>query len=96
MISRTAAYHGTHGFGTALAESSAIAKGFGHLTDTVQVEHDSLADLEETLTRIGPERVAAIFLEPVVGRGVLPPAPATSRASLDCAIRTECCSSWTQ
>lgn len=76
LISRTAAYHGTHGFGTALGGIVRNREGFGHLTDTVQVEHDSLADLEETLTRIGPERVAAIFLEPVVGAGgVYPPAP---------------------
>src|SRR5579863_5429278 len=76
LVSRTAAYHGTHGFGTALGGMPRNREGFGPLMGTVQVAHDSLDDLEEVLTRVGPERVAAVFLEPVIGSGgVYPPAP---------------------
>ena len=42
LISRTAGYHGTHGFGTALAGIPANRDGFGPQVETVQVPHDSL------------------------------------------------------
>jgi putrescine---pyruvate transaminase len=76
LVSRTAAYHGTHGFGTALGGIPSNRQGFGPLGETVQVHHDSLENLEQTIARVGPERVAAIFMEPVIGAGgVYPPAP---------------------
>ena len=76
LISRTAAYHGTHGFGTALGGIPSNREGFEPLTGTLQVRHDSLEELEETFALVGPERVAAVFLEPVIGAGgVHPPAP---------------------
>jgi len=76
LISRTAAYHGTHGFGTALGGIPSNRQGFGELTETVQVRHNSLEEMEETFERIGPERVAAVFMEPVIGAGgVYPPSP---------------------
>jgi putrescine---pyruvate transaminase len=76
LVSRTAAYHGTHGFGTALGGIPSNRQATGPLTDTVQVRHDSVADMEETFARIGPERIAAVFMEPVIGAGgVYPPAP---------------------
>ena len=76
LISRTAAYHGTHGFGTALGGIPRNREGFGPLAETIQVRHDSLEDLEETFARLGPQRVAAVFVEPVIGAGgVYPPAP---------------------
>ena len=76
LISRTAAYHGTHGFGTALGGIATNREGFGPLTGTIQVRHDSLAELEQTMDLVGTERVAAVFLEPVIGAGgVYPPAP---------------------
>ena len=76
LVSRTAAYHGTHGFGTALGGIPSNRVGFGPLAETVQVRHDSLEEMEQTFARIGPERVAAVFMEPVIGAGgVYPPAP---------------------
>ncbi len=76
LISRTAGYHGTHGFGTALAGIPANRKGFGPQVETVQVPHDSLEALEDAIEREGPERVAAVFVEPVIGAGgVYPPLP---------------------
>ena len=76
LISRTAAYHGTHGFGTALGGIPSNQVGFGPLNETIQVRHDSLEAMEQAFARIGPERVAAVFMEPVIGAGgVYPPAP---------------------
>jgi putrescine---pyruvate transaminase len=76
LVSRTAAYHGTHGFGTALGGIPSNRQGTGPLADTVQVQHDSVADMEETFNRLGADRIAAVFMEPVIGAGgVYPPAP---------------------
>jgi putrescine aminotransferase len=76
LISRTAGYHGTHGFGTALAGIPANRVGFGPQVETVQVPHDSLEALEDAIERAGAERVAAVFVEPVIGAGgVYPPLP---------------------
>jgi adenosylmethionine-8-amino-7-oxononanoate aminotransferase len=76
LVSRTAGYHGTHGFGTALGGIPSNRQGFEPLGETVQVRHDSLLEMEETFARIGPERIAAVFMEPVIGAGgVYPPAP---------------------
>lgn len=76
LISRTAGYHGTHGFGTALAGIPANRQGFGPQVETVQVPHDSLEALEDAIEREGAERVAAVFVEPVIGAGgVYPPLP---------------------
>jgi adenosylmethionine-8-amino-7-oxononanoate aminotransferase len=41
---------------------------------TSSVQYDSLPALEEEIRRVGPDRVAAFFCEPVIGAGgVLPP-----------------------
>jgi adenosylmethionine-8-amino-7-oxononanoate aminotransferase len=69
LLSRTQGYHGTHGFGTALAGIPANRGGFGPQVETEQVAHDSLAELEQAIERIGAERVAAFFIEPVIGAG---------------------------
>ena len=53
LISRTAAYHGTHGFGTALGGIPSNQVGFGPLNETIQVRHDSLEEMEQTFARIG-------------------------------------------
>ena len=76
LMSRTQGYHGTHGYGTAVAGIPANRVGFGPQIETVQVPHDSVEALEEALRQAGPERVAAFFVEPVIGAGgVYPPVP---------------------
>jgi adenosylmethionine-8-amino-7-oxononanoate aminotransferase len=76
LISRTAGYHGTHGMGTALAGIPANREGFSIGEGAVQVPHDSVEALEEEIRKLGPERIAAIFVEPVIGAGgVYPPMP---------------------
>ncbi|HWF73667.1 MAG TPA: aminotransferase class III-fold pyridoxal phosphate-dependent enzyme [Solirubrobacteraceae bacterium] len=76
LMSRTAGYHGTHGYGTALAGIPANRDGFGPQVETVQVPHDSLEAMEAAIREAGAERVAAVFVEPVIGAGgVYPPVP---------------------
>ena len=76
LISRTNAYHGTHGFGTALAGIPANRLAGPFVPDVVQVAYDDPEALEAELERIGPDRVAAFFCEPVLGAGgVYPPPP---------------------
>jgi adenosylmethionine-8-amino-7-oxononanoate aminotransferase len=76
LISRTAGYHGTHGFGTALGGIPVNRVGFGPQVETVQVPHDSVEALQGAIRDAGPERVAAVFMEPVIGAGGLyPPMP---------------------
>ncbi len=76
LVSRQAGYHGTHGFGTALAGIPANREGFGPQVETLQVPRDSLEALEAEIERVGVQRVAAVFVEPVIGAGgVYPPLP---------------------
>jgi adenosylmethionine-8-amino-7-oxononanoate aminotransferase len=75
LVSRTAGYHGTHGFGTALAGIPANREGFGPQAASIQVPRDSLEALEAAIDQAGIDRVAAVFVEPVIGAGgVYPPA----------------------
>jgi putrescine aminotransferase len=70
IISRTGSFHGVYGFGTSLGGIEGNRAGFGPLMpETSQVEHDSLAALEAEIARVGSERVAAFFFEPVIGAG---------------------------
>jgi putrescine aminotransferase len=76
LISRTNGYHGTHGFGTSIGGIEANTSNWGPLVGaTSSVAHDSLEALEAEIQRVGPDKVAAFFCEPVIGAGgVYPPA----------------------
>jgi adenosylmethionine-8-amino-7-oxononanoate aminotransferase len=76
IISRTGGYHGTHGFGTSIGGIEANVTNWGPLVGgTSTVPYDSLEALEQEIQRVGPDRVAAFFCEPVIGSGgvLLPP-----------------------
>ena len=76
LVSRTNAYHGTHGFGTSLAGIPPNRLAAPFVPDVVQVPWNDPEALEAELLRVGPEHVAAFFCEPVIGAGgVLPPPP---------------------
>jgi adenosylmethionine-8-amino-7-oxononanoate aminotransferase len=76
LISRTQGYHGTHGFGTSIGGIEANTSNWGPLIGgTSSVEFDSLPALEAEIQRIGPDRVAAFFCEPVIGAGGVYPPP---------------------
>jgi len=70
IITRTWAYHGMHAYGTALAGIGANRDALGELIpDIAVVEWDSADALETEIDRIGADRVAAFFCEPIVGAG---------------------------
>jgi putrescine---pyruvate transaminase len=70
LITREHGYHGTHGYGTSLGGIEANVACWGPLDPAVsRVPHDSVEALEAEIARIGPERVAAFFCEPVIGAG---------------------------
>jgi adenosylmethionine-8-amino-7-oxononanoate aminotransferase len=76
MITRSAAYHGTNAFGTSLGGIEPNRVGFGPLVlDTSTIPYDSVAALEEEILRLGADRVAAFFAEPVIGAGGVYPPP---------------------
>ena len=69
LVSRTQGYHGTHGYGTAIGGIAANRVGFGPQLESEQVPHDSVEALEEAIGRVGASRIAAFFIEPVIGAG---------------------------
>ncbi|MGQ0848249.1 MAG: aminotransferase family protein [Actinomycetota bacterium] len=70
MISREWAYHGMHTYGTSLGGIEPNRSGYGDLVgDIVVVPHDDAEAVEKTIDHVGPERIAAIFCEPVIGAG---------------------------
>jgi adenosylmethionine-8-amino-7-oxononanoate aminotransferase len=77
LISRTQGYHGTHGLGTSIGGIPANRQDVGPLDPDVSVvPWDSVAALDAEIERVGEDRVAAVFVEPVIGAGgVLQPPP---------------------
>jgi adenosylmethionine-8-amino-7-oxononanoate aminotransferase len=76
VVARQKAYHGMHVAGTALAGIPGNHDGYGELmTDIGSVDWDSGKSLLEFIERVGADRIAAFFCEPVIGAGgiYLPP-----------------------
>ncbi|MQA01513.1 MAG: aminotransferase class III-fold pyridoxal phosphate-dependent enzyme [Streptosporangiales bacterium] len=77
IIVRQRAYHGMHAAGTGLAGIPDNRAGYPQLLPHVeQVSYDSAEELAATIERVGPDRVAAFFCEPVVGAGGVYPVSA--------------------
>ena len=87
IISRESSYHGTHGVGTGIAGIPANAAHFGSFVpDASLVPFDDADALEAEIHRVGADRVAAFFCEPVMGAGgvLLPPAGYIERVAAIC------------
>lgn len=70
LIGRSHGYHGTHGYGTSVGGIETNTANWGPLMPgTSTVAHDDAQALEDEILRIGPDRVAAFFCEPVIGAG---------------------------
>ena len=70
ILTRSWAYHGMHAYGTALAGIGANRDALGELVADIEVvAWDSADELENAIDRIGANRIAAFFCEPVVGAG---------------------------
>jgi putrescine aminotransferase len=76
FIVREWAYHGMHGYGTSLAGIHANFEGHGPMIeDVVKVPYDSVDALDDVVARVGADRIAALYCEPVIGAGGVRPAP---------------------
>ncbi len=87
VIGRAEGFHGVFGFGTALGGIELNRTGFGPLMGAASVvAYDSVDALEQEIQRIGPDRVAAFFCEPIMGAGgvLLPPPGYIEAASEVC------------
>ncbi|MDH3396901.1 MAG: aspartate aminotransferase family protein [Acidimicrobiia bacterium] len=70
FIAREWGYHGTHAYGTSLAGMAPNKDGYGDLVgDVVTVPWDSVEAVEKVIEQAGPERIAGLFCEPVIGAG---------------------------
>ncbi|CAM3072331.1 aminotransferase class III-fold pyridoxal phosphate-dependent enzyme [Skermania piniformis] len=76
LVGRAKAYHGMHVAGTALSGLPPNRDGYGELMpDTRTVAWDDAKDVLALIERVGAERIAAFFCEPIIGAGgvYLPP-----------------------
>jgi putrescine---pyruvate transaminase len=90
LISRAQGYHGTHGLGTSIGGIPSNREGVGPLDpDSSVVAWDSVDALEAEIERLGAGRVAAVFVEPVIGAGgVLQPPAGYVEGVADVCART--------
>lgn len=76
IIAREWAYHGMHTYGTSLGGIEPNRSGYGDMVaDVVFVPHDDPAAVEKAIEHAGPEHIAALFCEPVIGAGGVRPVP---------------------
>ncbi len=90
VISRQFAYHGSNAYGTSLGGMAALTDVYGRLVAEVeQVPWDDAEALAETIDRIGADRVAAFFAEPIIGAGgvLIPPEGYLARVQEICRDR---------
>ncbi|WP_193748430.1 aminotransferase class III-fold pyridoxal phosphate-dependent enzyme, partial [Rhodococcus qingshengii] len=76
IVGRQKAYHGMHVAGTALAGIPVNREGYGELmADAATVGWDDAKSLLELIERVGANKIAAFFAEPIIGAGgvYLPP-----------------------
>lgn len=75
FIAREWAYHGMHTYGTSLGgmEPNRIGYGGDLVTDVVMVPHDDADAVDKAIEHVGPERVAGVFVEAVIGAGGIRP-----------------------
>ena len=70
VLTRDHAYHGMHWAGTKLSGLDPNREGWGELgEETERVTWNSADDLAAAIERIGAERIAAFFCEPIIGAG---------------------------
>lgn len=76
FIAREWAYHGMHTYGTSLGGMEPNRLGYGEMVgDIVFVPHDDAEAVEKAIEHAGPERIAGIFVEAVIGAGGVRPVP---------------------
>jgi adenosylmethionine-8-amino-7-oxononanoate aminotransferase len=72
ILSRHRAYHGLHAFGTSIAGLQYNRDGYGTeslIPETARIATNDIDLVRTQLEEIGPDNVAAIIAEPVIGTG---------------------------
>ena len=89
FITREWAYHGMHTYGTTLGGMEPNRTGYGGdmVTDIVSVPYDDAEAVEKAIDHAGPDRIAGIFVEAVIGAGGVRPVPAEYLTNVRAAIR---------
>jgi putrescine---pyruvate transaminase len=78
LLHREWSYHGLHGLGTELVGLRSLREGFGerYVAGFHPLPVNDARSLETRILELGADRVAAFFVEPVIGAGgVIPPGP---------------------
>jgi adenosylmethionine-8-amino-7-oxononanoate aminotransferase len=79
VVTRDRAYHGLHAFGTSVGGLAYNREGYGTdslVPQTARIPTHGLAAAAAAIAEIGPDRIAAIMTEPVLGTGgVIAPEP---------------------
>ncbi len=75
FISREWAYHGMHPYGTSLGGMEPNKAGYGGdlVGDVVVVPFDDSEAVEKAIDHAGADRIAGMFVEPVIGAGGIRP-----------------------
>ena len=72
VLSRHGAYHGLHAFGTSIAGLQYNRDGYGTdslVPETARISTNDINQVRTQVEQIGPDNVAAIIAEPVIGTG---------------------------
>lgn len=72
ILSRHGAYHGLHAFGTSITGLPYNREGYGSeslIPETARIATNDLAAVRQQVAEIGPDTIAAIIAEPVIGTG---------------------------
>lgn len=72
ILSRHNAYHGLHAFGTSVAGLTYNREGYGTdslVPETARISTNDLDAVSRTVQDLGPDTIAAIIAEPVIGTG---------------------------
>jgi adenosylmethionine-8-amino-7-oxononanoate aminotransferase len=90
FISREWAYHGMHPYGTSLGgmEPNRIGYGGDLVADIVIVPYDDPEAVEKAIDHAGADRIAGIFVEPVIGAGGIRPVETSYLASVQELVRS--------
>ena len=88
FITREWGYHGVNAYGTSLAGIEPNRAGYGELVgDVAIVPYDDAEAVEKAIEHAGPERIAGIFVEAVVGAGGIRPVPESYLQQIREAVR---------
>ncbi|HVR79092.1 MAG TPA: aminotransferase class III-fold pyridoxal phosphate-dependent enzyme [Acidimicrobiia bacterium] len=90
FISREWAYHGMHPYGTSMGGMEPNRTGYsGELVaDVVFVPYDDAEAVDKAIDHAGADRIAGIFVEPVIGAGGVRPVSEDYLTSVQSSIRS--------